>query len=110
MPILYVAFYKLRLVDLNDPNLWMESLCFAPAGMISAYYLTRLFDRAGTMIQKTLIIIGWIVSLPISIVSSLIGGKMLPMWIGPWLFGLLPLVIGLWIANRIGRTAHLGRD
>jgi hypothetical protein len=104
MPLFQVGIFLYRFSNELNTNQLIEALVFAPAGLISAWYLTTLLPNTVHGTHKTLLFVGWFVSLPFALAGSLIGGLLLPIWIGPPLFGLLPLMSGVWLFHRMGKS------
>jgi len=106
-PLLQLGIYFARF-GVPPANLYLESLSFAPVGLVSGLTAIYLFSRSQTKTQKRSIIVGYIVMAPVATLMALGGGLMLPPWIGPAVFGVIPLVIGMGIGFWIGGI--LGKD
>jgi hypothetical protein len=99
-PIINLLIYFLRF-GAPGSNLFLESLVFAPIGLLGALVLFYFYDRADTRIQKNAIIVGFLLAFPFALLGGLMGGLLgVPATI---LFGALPLIIGVLFGNWAGR-------
>ena len=98
-PIINLLIYFLRF-GAPGSNLFLESLVFAPIGLLGALVLFYFHDRAESRIHKNSIIVGFLLACPFALLGGLMGGLLgVPAAIQ---FGVLPLVIGVLLGNWAG--------
>jgi hypothetical protein len=109
-PLLQLVIYFARF-GIPPANLYLESLSFAPVGLVSGWIALYLFSRSEPKTQKRAIVIGYIVMVPVATLMALGGGLMLPPWIGPAVFGVIPLALGMgigfWIGGMLGKNEKM---
>ena len=105
-PILQIFVFRLRFSSVTLVMV-LESLQFLPLGLFSGLIMGTLLKGAKTKREKLAILLGYIFAIPTAIFTSLLGGLVLNPIIGATVFGLIPLVagmfLGFFIAKRIDK-------
>lgn len=102
-PILQLAVFWLRFQRF-PPGGPVESLVFAPLGFLSGAVAAVLLARSSSPRQRRFVGWGYLAATPIAVVTSLLGGLVLPGVWGPLAFGTIPLALGCLIGFAAGRT------
>lgn len=92
-PVVQLAAFWLRF-NRFPPEGPLESLVFAPMGLVAGVVAAGLFVRASSSKQKRRVVWGYLLASPIAFIGSLLGGLGLAGIWGPLLFGAVPLAIG----------------
>ncbi len=100
-PLIQLLFFFIRFGTI-ETHLYGESLLFAPIGFLGGIYFFYMYDQATITLHRRMIFAGLIASLPSSVVGGIMGGLL--GFIGVILFGLLPMVIGVFLGNWFGRV------
>ncbi|KAA3646139.1 MAG: hypothetical protein DWQ07_07900 [Chloroflexi bacterium] len=94
--IFYYQFQKL------PPNGIIEAVAFLPFGLLAAFIFLFAWDRSSDQRQKWLSVLGYLLAAPFAFIGSL-GGGLLNIYIGPLLFGSIPLGIGTFLGYYVGK-------
>ena len=86
-----------------------SSLVFVPMGLISAFVLVYLLDRADTINQRICTIFGYLLASPFAYVGSLLSGLLLAPVVGTLVYGAAALTIGAAVGYAVG-TLMQSRD
>jgi hypothetical protein len=81
-----------------------ESLVFLPMGVVAAVAVVWLWSRADSRRQRRYVAAGYLLAIPVAFPGALMGGLALPWFLGPLVFGGLPLVGGSYAGFVLGRT------
>lgn len=92
-PILQIFIFRIRFASV-EPQMILESLNFIPLGLASALMLSFFLKKVSLGKQKIFLILGYILAIPASIFTSLLGGLIFYPAIGVTIYGLVPLFIG----------------
>ena len=93
-PVSQLLVFLVRFGHLPSQML-TESLYFVPLGFISALMLVYFQNRSQTRTQYLCTTGGYILLIPLAFVASLLSGLILPPLIGPLIYGLIPLAVGV---------------
>lgn len=93
-PVSQLVVFLMRFGHLPNEVL-MQSLAFAPLGFLSALMLVFFQNRSQTRTQYLCTTGGYVLLTPLAFVASLLSGLILPPFIGPLVYGLIPLTVGV---------------
>lgn len=79
------------------------SVVFLPAGFLTGLFLLWHYAKATSSIERKCIFGGYIFALPVALYASLLSGLILQPLLGATIFGLIPIMIGVWIGRGLGR-------
>jgi hypothetical protein len=99
-PLIHYLVFILRFPDgVMQPS----ALIFAPMGAIAGGFLAYWLKEAQSQQQRLLVVLGYLVASPLAFIGSLGGGLVLSPYIGPTLFGALPLILGCFFGFQLGK-------
>ena len=96
--IYFMRFHALPL------NILLDSMVFAPIGIISALLVFYLLKQDDSAKVKKGIFVGFIISVPISLLVSILGGLIAPPFVAATLFGSLTMIIGILIGYAVSKN------
>ena len=102
-PIAQLIIFYVRFGHLPNEIL-TQSLYFAPLGFFSALLLRYFQLRSNSTRQYWSTTIGYFLFAPVALFASLLSGLILPPLIGPLIYGIIPLAIGVVGGFFIGRA------
>ena len=94
-----IFFYRFEQLPVD---LFQSSLIFLPMGLISAIALIYLVQRADSFSRKASTIFGYLLASPFALIASMFSGLIFSPFVGPLIYGAIPLVIGTAIGYVIG--------
>ena len=98
-PIINLIVYTVRF-HIPDSRLYLESLVFAPIGLIGGLIFFYFYDKSHSPVQKKAIIAGFLLAMPLAVLGGLIGGLL--GIAGAIIIGALPLAMGVLLGNYFG--------
>ena len=98
-PLVNLAIYTLRF-QAPQGRLYLESLLFAPIGLIGGLIFFHAYDKAGTRVHKNAIVVGFLLAMPLAVLGGLMGGLL--GIVATIAFGTLPLALGVLLGNWFG--------
>jgi hypothetical protein len=98
-PITNLVIYTVRF-QAPDGRLYLESLVFAPIGLIGGLIFFYFYDKAHRRVQKNSIIAGFLLAMPLAALGGLMGGLL--GLVGTIVFGALPLAAGIVLGAWFG--------
>ena len=102
-PAAQLAVFWLRFGDM-PPGGPGESLVFLPMSVVGAVAAVCLWSMADSRRQRHYVAASYLLAIPIALYGALVGGLVLPWFLGPLVFGGLPLVAGSYAGFVMGRT------
>lgn len=102
-PAIHIGVFMARFPE--NPVPYNETLGFILMGLIAGLFVANWYRKSSTRRHRVAILIGYVIASPVAFIGSLAGGLFLPPWLGATLFGGVPLIIGAWIGNALGRKA-----
>jgi len=102
-PAAQLAVFWLRFAD-TPPGGPGESLVFLPMSVVGAVAAVWLWSRADSRRQRHYVAAGYLLAVPVAFFGALVGGLVLPWFLGPLVFGGVPLVAGSYAGFVMGRT------
>ena len=103
-PLAQLIIFYLRFQSL-PPNGIAEAFVFLPFGLLAAFIFIFAWDKAVTKKQKWLSVLGYLLTSPIALIAA-IGGGLLHPYLGPAIYGAVPLIIGTSLGFFIGRLLN----
>lgn len=79
-----------------------ESLVFLPMGVVGAVAAVWLWSRANSRRQRRYVAGGYLLAIPVAFFGALGGGLVLPWFLGPLVFGGVPLIVGSYAGFVMG--------
>lgn len=101
-PAIQLIIFLYRFGNLPADMLW-QSLFFAPLGFFSALLLVNFQNRSQSRKQFMATTGGYALLTPVAFVASLMSGLVLPPLVGPLLYGIIPLALGVSGGYLIGK-------
>jgi hypothetical protein len=101
-PALQFLIFLVRFGRLSGA-LMLDSLSFAPLGLLSGLLLIILCSRAGSALGRNIVIAGYVIATPAALVTSLLGGLIWTPVVGVTIFGLIPLAVGMYVAFAVAK-------
>ncbi|MFK7804886.1 MAG: hypothetical protein AB8G95_24855 [Anaerolineae bacterium] len=80
-----------------------ESITFAPLGLLSALVLFAFLNNAKSKGHVFSVGGGYILFMPIAFIAALASGLVLPPLVGPAIYGIIPLTIGMTAGFYFGK-------
>ena len=108
LTILMPLFYFLWVISDDTlflaETMFLPGLIFAPVGFVGAWVMFWLLNKSKSTIQKRATVVAFTLFFPIAFFSSLFS-TIAFYWLGPLIFGIIPLVavtaIGYWIGGLL---------
>jgi hypothetical protein len=100
-PLAHLLFFFARFHRM-DSELLVLSPAFLLPGLISTIAVVYLFTRARPGLQRGLVVAAYLISLPIALIGSLLGGLMLPALLGVTLYGSVLSILGTLAGFGVG--------
>lgn len=107
-PAAHLAVFWLRFghMPAEGPG---EGLVFLPMALVAAVVTVWLWATSVSRRQQHYVAAGYILVIPVAFIGSLVGGLALPWFLGPLVFGGVPLVGGAFAGFVMGRTGTTSR-
>ena len=102
-PVAQLAVLWLRFGHL-PPGGPGEGLVFLPMALVAAVVTVWLWSRSVSRRQQHYVAAGYLLAIPVAFFGALLGGLALPWFLGPLVFGGVPLVGGAYAGFVMGRT------
>jgi hypothetical protein len=102
-PVAQLAVFWLRFGHL-PPGGPGEGLVFLPMALVAAVVTVWLWSRSVGRRQQHCVAAGYLLAIPVALYGALLGGLALPWFLGPLVFGGVPLVCGAYAGFVMGRT------
>jgi hypothetical protein len=83
-----------------------EGLAFLPMALVAAVVTVCLWSRSVSRRQQRYVAAGYLLAVPVAFFGALLGGLALPWFLGPLVFGGVPLVGGAYAGFVMGRTGE----
>lgn len=104
-PIVNLIVYFMRFGTLSW-RLVGESLYFIPLGLCSVLLLFTFLNYTQSTNHAYFVIMGFVLFMPVAFFAALASGLVLPPLVGPMIYGIIPLAIGLTIGFFTGKLAE----
>ncbi|WP_432666592.1 hypothetical protein R9X47_09625 [Wukongibacter baidiensis] len=105
-PMIQNIIFFIRFANL-PAELFLQSLIFAPMGLISGALLIYLLRKDIDGKRKKGIIIGYLISVPIALLVSIVSGLIVPPIVATSVVGTIPLLIGTTLGYGVTENSKL---